>query len=134
MKSELRSMAGQNVDVRGWVNEEEKQRLLGSAKAVVMNSGNESFGIVAAEAFASGTPVLGVKDGYTEYQIRNGWNGLLYRQNGLADAIEKFENEGVTASREEIQSFAERYGCEAFRDRAREAVERAVKSLEISGP
>jgi glycosyltransferase involved in cell wall biosynthesis len=46
------------VDMPGWVTGEGKWRLLASATAVVLPSRHESFGLVAAEASAVGTPVV----------------------------------------------------------------------------
>jgi len=133
-EEQLESLAAENVDVRGWVSEEEKRELLGSCQALILNSGNESFGIVPVEAFASGTPVIGLSDGYTQYQIEDGWNGLLYEPGNLAKAIERFETSGVSATADEIAAFAERYSVEAFRAVVRKAVNTSVERSEITAP
>ena len=125
----LREIAGENVDIRGWLDEEEKHRLLGSCKALVLNSGNESFGIVPIEAFASGTPVIGLNRGHTTYQIEDGWNGLLYEPGRLSDAIRRFETEGVSASRVEIEEFSEQFSFATFRKRTRNFV-KSIPELE----
>lgn len=130
----LRCIAGENVEIRGWIDEAEKRHLLGSCKALVLNSGNESFGIVPVEAFASGTPVIGVDNGYTPYQITDGWNGMLYEPGNIASAVKRFENDGTSATRNEIEEFAERYSVEAFRQTVRKVVERAHSKLEITAP
>ncbi|HEX7099718.1 MAG TPA: glycosyltransferase family 4 protein [Acidimicrobiia bacterium] len=52
-----RALAG--VEFRGWVEEDEKRRLLGSASVMVApNLGGESFGITVAEAMAAGCAVV----------------------------------------------------------------------------
>lgn len=127
LQTELEAAAGPNVEIKGWVEESVKRELLGSAKALVLNSGNESFGIVPVEAFASGTPVIGARGGYTTFQIRDGWNGLLFEPGGLSAAIARFESEGVEASPEEIAEFATRYDVENFRRTVRKAVQRAAR-------
>lgn len=131
-EDELREMAGPNVEVRGWLDENEKIALLGSCKALLLNSGNESFGVVPVEAFVSGTPVIGARSGYTAYQIEEGWNGLLYQPGTLTDAIGRFERKGVTASREEIQKFAERFSVESFRETVRKTVGFVSETTAIS--
>lgn len=134
LEADLRAAAGPNVTVRGWVDEAEKRRLLGACRAVVQHSGNESFGIVPVEAFASGTPVIALDGGYTPYQVRDGWNGLLYDPGGLSGAVRAFEADGVEASAEEIESFADRYGTDAFRQTVQRAVATAVEATQPSAP
>lgn len=118
----LRNIAGENVEVRGWLEEDEKRRLLGSCNALILNSGNESFGIVPVEAFASGTPVLGLDRGHTSHQITDGWNGLLYESGRLSSALERFEDSCVSASRAEIVDYSKQFGIESFRTRTRNLV------------
>jgi glycosyltransferase involved in cell wall biosynthesis len=47
-----------DIDFRGFVDDEEKLRLMAGAKMFVMPSGNESFSIVTLEAMAQRAPVL----------------------------------------------------------------------------
>ncbi|MDR0791585.1 MAG: glycosyltransferase family 4 protein [Methanomassiliicoccaceae archaeon] len=49
---------GNRVDIRGWVSEDEKERLMGTCKFFVMPSLFESFGLAAVELMAYGRPVL----------------------------------------------------------------------------
>lgn len=125
LEDELRAGAGDNVDVKGWVSEETKRDLLGSCQALILNSGNESFGIVPIEAFASGTPVIALNRGYSAYQIEDGWNGLCYEHGNLPEAIWRFCQEGVTATHAEIEAFAERFSTDQFRDAIRRIVREA---------
>ncbi len=60
----VKPILGAKDKVLGMVSAEEKYRLLKNAKAVLMtNTWAEPFGIVAAEAMASGTPVVGPASG-----------------------------------------------------------------------
>ncbi|WP_157744146.1 glycosyltransferase [Halopenitus persicus] len=138
-EQELKSLAEDmdNVEFRGYLEESEKRELLGSANALVYAAVNEDFGMVPIEAYASGTPVIGVRDGYTKYQIRDGVTGILYERgvSSLADAIEQFDSEGVEASAEELVQVSRTYGLENFRESIRETVERAVEQSRIdAGP
>ena len=47
-----------DIDFRGFVDDEQKLRLMAGAKMFVMPSGNESFSIVTLEAMAQRAPVL----------------------------------------------------------------------------
>jgi glycogen synthase len=48
----------ERVQFTGWVNGTEKFRLLNSARLAVVPSRQETFGLVAIEALASGTPII----------------------------------------------------------------------------
>lgn len=133
-EAELKRIAGENVEFRGYLTEEEKRDLLSRAKAFVFAARNEDFGIVPIEAFASGTPVIGIRDGFTQYQIHDGENGILYDRgvSPLVDAIDRFESEGVTMDGSAIASEAELYSLEQFRNRMTSFVEEAVEQASIT--
>jgi glycosyltransferase involved in cell wall biosynthesis len=121
------------VEFRGYLEEEEKRELLGSARALVYAAVNEDFGMVPIEAYASGTPVIGVRDGFTKYQIDDGKTGLLYDRGvqSLADAVETFASDGVRAGPEELRETARTYGLARFRESLRDVVARAVAESRI---
>lgn len=129
----LERRAPENVIFVGYMDEEEKKRRLGEARALLFNAMNEDFGMIPVEAFASGTPVLGVEEGYTKYQIEEGKNGYTHDPDpeSIRSSIERFEREGVAWSESRIQEHAERYSAQAFRDGIREVVERAEKETVI---
>jgi glycosyltransferase involved in cell wall biosynthesis len=129
----LESMATDNVEFRGFLSESEKRDLLARAKGFVFAARNEDFGIVPVEALASGTPVVGVRDGYTRYQIRDGENGLLYDRGSehLAAALDRLCESGVEWDAAAIAAGAEQYGEAAFTDGMREAVTEARERVRI---
>lgn len=122
-----------NVELRGYLSAVEKRDLLGRAKALVYAAVNEDFGMVPIEAFASGTPVIGVRDGFTKYQITDGETGVLFDRgvSELAAAIERFERESVTADPEDLVKLAAEFSDDRFRERLRTVVADAVADAAI---
>jgi len=71
----------------GAVNDAQKNRLLGSAAALLMPvEWDEPFGIVMAEALACGTPVIGFGRGSVLEVVVNGLNGFICHD--LASAVD----------------------------------------------
>lgn len=131
----LCEQAPENVTFRGYVDDDRKRELYASAKALVYPPDNEDFGMVPVEAMAAGTPVIGVREGFTEYQIKDGENGLTYDREGLTDAIHEFNRNGVAWSPEEIASFAtEHFSVDAFRSGMIGAVLDAREDARVNVP
>lgn len=118
LEDELERRAGQSVDLLGYVTEERKRELLANCDAVVFNSDREAFGIVPVEAFASGKPVVGIDEGYTQYQIEDGMNGILFERGGLVDAVETMYRRDWDPKT--IHETASRYDVETFEQQWRE--------------
>jgi glycosyltransferase involved in cell wall biosynthesis len=69
---------GKQIQFVGSVGDDEKDDLLGSAKAFLMPIlWEEPFGIVMAEALACGTPVIGLKRGAVPEVVNDGVNGFV---------------------------------------------------------
>ena len=132
-RERLEQMAPPNVTFIGHLDEAEKRRRLGEARALVFNARAEDFGIVPIEAFASGTPVIGVAEGYTQYQIMEGKNGISYERGieNIRTAIREFEENEVEWNDGQIQNNAQRYSVERFRTRMRELAEMANMKTNI---
>jgi glycosyltransferase involved in cell wall biosynthesis len=81
---------GEQITYIGPVNDEQKNKLLGSAAAFLMPiEWNEPFGIVMAEALACGTPIVALKGGSTTEVVINSHNGFLCDDvNEMATAIQ----------------------------------------------
>jgi len=136
METALRAQAANtdaDVEFRGYVSESEKRALLAEATALCYAAEDEDFGIVPIEAMASGTPVIGPREGFTQYQIDDGANGLLYGREGggIAGAFARFEREGVSMTTAELEAFTERFGMDVFRRELRAVVAEAVERAEI---
>lgn len=135
-RERLEKLAGPNIEFRGYVSETEKRQLCAGAKAGVFAAENEDFGIVPIEFFASGTPVIGVADGFTKHQIMDGKNGRIFSKDiaQLIEIIKQFENNGVSMSSIELESFAEQFSVDKFRNRIKEIVEKTQCETMISSP
>ena len=123
-----------NVQLRGYVDEAEKADLLAGARAFVMNAEQEDFGMTPIEAFAAGTPVVGVREGMTKYQVMDGVNGVTYSRGAamLRAALDRFEREGVEWDEQTIEEFADLFSVERFRVRVEECVRRAQAEAAIT--
>ncbi|WP_232688585.1 glycosyltransferase [Halobacterium zhouii] len=133
-RERLEKLAGDNVRFFGYVSEEQKRALCAASKAGIFAAQNEDFGMVPVEFFASGTPVLGVEDGYTKYQIADGGNGYTFERNptALAETIRQYEEDEVDWSNERIESFAEQFSTERFREKMHQVVDNTEKESRIT--
>lgn len=131
-KDELEQLANENVEFAGYVDESKKKELLAGAKAFVFNGQNEDFGISPVEALAAGTPLLGVKEGMTQYQIVTGKNGFTFERDEtgstIREAVQLLENTGTEWSESEIADFAERFSVQTFHNQMHDAVKDAVRN------
>lgn len=136
----IHASAGENVDVLGFVDETRKRELYAGAKALIFPAQAEDFGMVPIEAMASGTPVLGVEEGFTQFQIADGKNGLIFEPTArsLRETVRQFEADGVAWGERRIATFADQFSTERFRDEmhdvVRHAQERTKPTVEIQRP
>jgi len=90
-----------NVYFYGYVNDEKKQQLLGSAHALVITSIREGWGLVISEANALSTIAIGYNVAGIRDAIQDGVTGLLTKRNtplSLAETIlDFFRNRGEYA-------------------------------------
>jgi glycosyltransferase involved in cell wall biosynthesis len=132
----LERIAGKNVEFAGYVSEEKKKELLAGAKAFIFNGQDEDFGISPVEALAAGTPLLGVKEGMTQYQVVGGKTGYAFERDEsgrtIRTAVHHFEDDGVGWDASEIASFADRFSVQAFHHRMHEAVDCAVENANVT--
>jgi glycosyltransferase involved in cell wall biosynthesis len=82
---------GDQIRFIGPVCDEEKNRYLGQAAALLMPiEWDEPFGIVMAEAMACGTPVIGRRRGAVPEVIKSGETGFLF--DTIDEAVEAVEH------------------------------------------
>lgn len=75
----LMKLAGADVEFRGYIDDEEKQRLLTDAWLLVHPAMHEGWGIVVLEAAVRGTPTLGFDVPGVRDAVVDGETGVLVR-------------------------------------------------------
>jgi len=127
-----------HIEFRGFVEPEEKFRLMAGASVFLMPSANESFSIVSLEAMGQSTPVLAneasevLKDHVTESRagrLYNGYESFAATLNEMLSDVSALAEMG-RRGREYIVS---RYGHEAVQAALVEAVESCTKEGEMKG-
>jgi len=116
-----------------------RQRLSDAAYLVMPSTGVESFGLVAIEAFACGTPVIATRHGGLRELIQHGQNGLLVPPNdpdALAAAIayaeshpEHMRRMGMAARKNYLTSYTPERNYEQLIQIYHEAVNLATLPL-----
>lgn len=89
----LRSIAGSNIKFHGYVDDNEKERIIKGCKALIF-PGEEDFGIVPVEAQAHGKPVIAFSKGGALETIIDGKTGIFFHEQtveSLIEAIGRFE-------------------------------------------
>ncbi len=126
-----------NIELLDWVSDEERIKLLANAKALIVASEDEDFGITSIEAQAVGTPVIAPASGGFLETVVNNKTGLLYGGPGqvtaeaLTEALEKFSAKGGPASGwnpQDCLKNAKKFSKERFKKEILELIEKNVKS------
>ncbi|GAC1697018.1 MAG: glycosyltransferase [Candidatus Limnocylindrales bacterium] len=124
-RASLEAIARDNVTFAGRVDDATVKQLLGSARGSIFPA-EDDFGIVNAEALASGTPVVALGRGGAPDIVRDGIDGRLVAEPdpGLfAAAVRDVERSGV--DRVALRESARRFDVSRFTDRIREIVREA---------
>ncbi len=128
----VRIAAGEDTKFLGKVSEDERDRLLGGARALLF-PGEEDFGIVPVEAQAAGVPVIAYGVGGAAESVLDGRTGVLFAEqtlDGLTAAIERFEK--LDLDEKAVRENARRFGRERFRAEMAAVVERALAAREVT--
>jgi glycosyltransferase involved in cell wall biosynthesis len=117
---------GADVEFLGKVSDEECDRLLSGARALLF-PGEEDFGIVPVEAQAAGVPVIAYGVGGAGETVLDGRTGVLFDEQspaGLAGAIERFD--GLALDPDAARENARRFGRERFCAEMADVIDRAA--------
>lgn len=114
-----------------WQSSASLAELLHDAKAYIFPS-EEPFGIAAAEALATGCPVIAFKEGGSRDIVNPGYNGILFTEQttaSLVSAIKKYERDSQKLwSPAKISASAEQFSAEHFDKAVSQLVQKAVKT------
>ncbi|MFC1652023.1 glycosyltransferase [Patescibacteria group bacterium] len=86
-------MAKSNVEILGYVSDEELEKLYAEAKAFIFPQ-EEDFGIAPVEAMASGRPVIAYAKGGALETVKKGVTGIFFEEQTpqcLINAVRKFD-------------------------------------------
>jgi D-inositol-3-phosphate glycosyltransferase len=119
------------------VAQDELARWCAAATLVAVPSYNESFGLVAAEAQATGTPVVAAAVGGLTTVVRDGHSGLLvdgHEPRAWADALRRVVEDDALRLRLQAGALeqARQFSWERTADRMLEVYERARADLRTS--
>lgn len=125
-RASLEAIARDNVTFAGRVDDATIKQLLGSARGLIFPA-EDDFGIVNAEALASGAPVVALGRGGAADIIRHGVDGRLVSEPEpalFAEAVRDVERTGVDPLA--LRASARRFDVARFEDRIREIVHDAT--------
>lgn len=83
-----------NIEFLGVVTDQERVRLYQQAKALIVASEDEDFGITAVESQAAGTPVIAIKSGGYLESVIEGKTGEFFEKNtpeSLSEVLKNFD-------------------------------------------
>ncbi len=92
-----------NIKYLGFVTEEEKIRLLSSAKVLVLPSRAETFGVVYVESMASGTPVIASTESREIGILKENYNGWFVKFGDPDSIVEKLK----FAEKQDLEKYGE---------------------------
>lgn len=109
-----------NIEVRGYV--EDIESLVARCTAVVYAPKQEDFGLVGAETMMAGKPLLGVNEGFTRYQVREGITGSLFEPNprSIRRTVDEFSSGDF--DKDMIEKESKEYQYEVFETELRRVV------------
>ena len=136
----LKKIAGKTVEFIGEVKDEELPELYANAKALIVASDDEDFGITAVEAMACATPVIAPKAGGYLETVIEGKTGEFFPPSGslgdpniytdtqvvvnLIKVLEKFDPNKY--QEEDCKKQAEKFSKERFKEEILELVNKNI--------
>jgi glycosyltransferase involved in cell wall biosynthesis len=119
----LRALAASNINIRGWVSNEELRRLYRTARGLVY-AAREDFGMVAVEARCCGCPVIAYDQGGLAETVCGGVSGIFFTaqtENAVEEAVRQFE--AVSWPPEQVSAGVENFSLAAFKTKVRHIIQ-----------
>ncbi len=126
----LKTLVGKSVEFLGNVSDQERVKLLAGAKALIVASEDEDFGITPVEAQAAGTPVIALRAGGYQETVVEGKTGEFFSEpipESLMEVIEKFDTKKYKM--EDLKKNAEKFSKERFKKEILELIEKNQKGV-----
>jgi len=122
----LKSIAGTNIELTGFVPEEDLAETLSGCRALIFAS-YEDFGLVPLEAQASGRPAIVYGRGGASETIIPGKTGIIFEEQtpeAVIEAVRKFETMMFDSAA--IRRHAEGFDKEIFKQKIMEFIEERI--------
>jgi glycosyltransferase involved in cell wall biosynthesis len=107
-----------NIQILGWISDEQLLELLGNALATIYIPVREDFGMTPVESMYAGKPVIGVNEGGMQETVVDGKTGILLRPDFTIDdimiAVKDLNKERAAAMREDCERRAAVFSEDAF--------------------
>jgi len=119
----LKKMAGSNVEVLGFVSENELKELYANCKGFLFPQ-QEDAGIVPLEAMAAGRPVIAFSQGGSQDTMIDGKTGVLFQEQSvkaLKKAVQQFEK--IKFDPSFIRQHARQFDVEVFKQKIEDFVQ-----------
>ncbi|MGB0757609.1 MAG: glycosyltransferase [Patescibacteria group bacterium] len=109
-----------NIEVKGWVDDEELQGLLGSCIATIYIPRDEDFGMTQIESISAGKPVVGVDEGGLAETIQDKVTGVLipkdYTIEDIVKAVYYLDPQTCFEMRSDCEQYADQFKTTTFLD------------------
>lgn len=132
MLSHLQKIAGPNIELLGFVSDQELKQLYSTAKAFIFPQ-IEDFGITPLEAMASGCPIIAMGAGGALDTITDGQSGYLFKEQtaeAINSAITKLEKSPL--SEKTILAQAQKYSKTRFNQNFIDFLEKAWHQHQVT--
>lgn len=119
----LKKIANSNIEFLGRVSDEELCQIYSKAKGFLFPQ-EEDFGIVAAEALASGRPIIAFRSGDIVEHIKEGESGVFFNEQnkeGVKNAVKKFQK--IDFDPQKIRKTSLKFHKKIFQEKIRNFVE-----------
>ncbi|MDO8570367.1 MAG: glycosyltransferase [Candidatus Daviesbacteria bacterium] len=117
-----------NIEFLGNVSDEERVKLYAGAKALIVASEDEDFGITPVEAQAAGTPVIALKAGGFLETVVAGKTGEFFSEpnaENLMEVLKDFDPQKYNP--EDCRKQAEKFSEERFKKELLDLIEKNIK-------
>ena len=126
-----------NINVLGWVSDEELFDLVGNSQAAIYIPRDEDAGMTQLEANAAGKPVLGVAEGGLVETIIDNKTGILVKKNpqvaDIISGVKKMTKEWCINRRRSCIKHAKKYSKEKFALKIKKVIENNDSRVPVIG-